>query len=172
MSKRKANWYQETEALLYNYKSFKIRIMALMQQMDVVREQLMPSMVPVYELREGTNYSMSSPVENAVINRLEGDTIQKLERKIKNMETLKEIVEISIDTMLDDDQKGLVELIYFQRLSWQQICSNRVIDKNTYYERKNEIVKIMAWCFGYMPDEEAQGMLGLFVDRALWKGAI
>jgi uncharacterized protein YheU (UPF0270 family) len=172
MSKKKTGWYQETEALLYNYKSFKIRIMALMQKIDVVREQLKPSMVTSYQLREGTNYGVSSPVENAVINRLEGDAVQKLERKIKNMETLNEIVEISLDTMLSSEQRQLVDMIYNQQRPWQQICNALSIDKNGYYDRKNEIVRVLAWCFGYMPDEEAEDMLGLFMDQALWKGAV
>lgn len=114
---RKSNWYRQTEALLYNHKSLKIRIMALVQRIDMVKEQLIPSMIPAYELRESANYSVSSPVEKAAIERLEGNTIQKLERKIKNLETMKKIVEISIDTMLDPEQKQLVNLIYNQKYS-------------------------------------------------------
>lgn len=169
MSRKKANWYQQTEALLYNYKSFKIRIMALMQRIDMVKEQLMPSMVPSYELREGAYYSVSSPVEKAAIERLEGDTIQKLERKIKNLEAMQEIVEISIDTMLDPEQRKLVKLTYFENLSWQQITIEMNINKNTYYEQKNNIVKVMAWCFGYLNEDEAREILGLFTEEALWR---
>lgn len=162
-------WYQQTEALLYNYKSFRIRIMSLIQQKEAVREELIPSMVPTYELREGINYNLSSPVEQAVINRLEGDMIQKLERKINNLATMQEIVEISLDTMLNGEQKELINLIYNQQLPWQQICDRLLIDKNTYYDQKNEIVKVLAWCFGYLPDEEAEMALGLFTDLSLWE---
>ncbi len=168
---RKSNWYQQTEALLYNYKSFKIRIMALMQRIDMVKERLMPSMIPAYELRESANYSVSSPVEKAVIERLEGDTIQKLERKIKNLEAMQEIVEVSIDTMLGPEQRRLVDLIYNQEQAWQQTCQSLHIDKNTYYRKKNEIVRVLAWCFGYLPDKEAEKVLGLFIDRTLWENS-
>lgn len=168
---KRNRWYQQTEALLYAYKSFRIRIMSLMQHIETVREQLMPSTVPAYELREGTNYSVSSPVEKAVIERIEGDMIQKLERKIKNLETMRGIVEISIDTMLDREQRQLVDMIYTQQQPWQQICDTLSIDKNTYYDRKNNIVKVLAWCFGYLPDEEAEEVLGLFMDETLWENS-
>lgn len=172
MSKKKNKWYQATEKLLFTYKSFPIRIMALMQQIEVVRQQLEPSLIANYELREGKTYNVSSPVEIAVINRLEGDAIQKLELKIKNLEALKRIVEISIDTMLDLEQRQLVKLIYTENMTWQEICIKLSIDKNTFYQQKNEIVKVLAWCFGYLPDSEVEEVLGMFMDQKLWREAV
>lgn len=169
MKNKKNQWYQATEKMLYTYKSFPIRIMALMQQIEIVRQQLEPSMIACYELREGKNYSVSSPVEKAAIDRIEGDAVQKLDLKIKNLRNLKEIVEISIDTMFDDEQRQLVDMIYYQNMTWQQICMELSIDKNTFYNRKNDIVKVLAWCFGYLPDDEAEQVLGLFIDQALWQ---
>ena len=169
MSRKKDKWYRQTESLLYNYKSFRIRIMALMQQITTFQEQFMPSMVSTYELREGTNYAVSSPVETAVINRIEGEAIRKLKRKVKNLETMQEIVEISVDTMLDNEQKRLVDFVYNQQQPWQICCQELHIEKNTYYQKKNEVVKVLAWCFGYLPDDEAEEVLGLFVDRSLWE---
>ena len=166
--KKMNQWYQATEKMLYTFKSFPIRVMALMQQIEVVREQLLPGMVPFNELREGTNYSISSPVENAVINSIESNKIQEIERKINNLETLKEIVEISID-MLDHEQQQLVDMIYCRNMTWQQICMDLAIDKNTFYARKNDIIKVLAWCFGYLPEEEAEKVLGIFIDQALWQ---
>lgn len=169
MKNKKNPWYQATEKMLYTYKSFPIRIMALMQQIEIVRQQLEPSMIASYELHEGKNYSVSSPVEKAAIDRIEGDAIQKLNLMIKNLETIKEIVEISINTMLDNEQRQLVEMIYCQNMTWQQICMQLSIDKNTFYNRKNDIVKVLAWCFGYLPDAEVEQVLGLFMDQALWQ---
>lgn len=149
---RKNNWYRATEALLYSYKSFPVRIMALMQQMDVVKEQLIPSVVPSYELREGTYYNISSPVESAVIERIEGDAIQKIERKIKNLETMKEIVEISVDIMLDDFERRIVDVTYNKEQPWQEACRTLGIEKSAYYERRRKIVQELAWCFGYLDE--------------------
>ena len=108
MRQKKNTWYKATEKLLYIYKSFPIRIMSLQQQIIMIRHQLEPSIITRYELREGTSNTVSSPVETAALNRIEGDTILKIERKIKNLECLKEIVEVSVDTMLDPEQSRLL----------------------------------------------------------------
>lgn len=169
---RKVNsWYRATERLLYTYKSFPIRIKSLTQQMENIRQEYEPSLTASYEWRPGKNHSKSSPVERAVLNRLEGDSLQKIEQKIRNLENMQEIVESSIDTMLDPEQKQLVEMIYWQQKSWQAICMDLSIEKNSYYCRKNDIVRVLAWCFGYMPDDEAERSLGLFMDQALWQMA-
>lgn len=167
MRNKKNPWYQATEKMLYTYKSFPIRIMAFTQQIETVREQLQPSMTVNYELHEGKNYAVSSPVEKAAIERIEGDAVQELEHKIKNLKNLKEIVEVSINTMLDDEQRQLVDMIYWQNKTWLQICMELSIDKNTFYNKKNDIVKVLAWCFGYLPDDEAEPVLGIFTDQAL-----
>lgn len=167
--RKKKTWYRATEKLLYTYKSFPIRIMSLMQQIEMIRQQYEPSMIASYDLREGKSYSISSPVETAVINALEGDTINKLQLKIKNLLALQEIVEISVDTMLDEPQKTLINKIYWKKCSWQEITMDLLLDKNTYYAQKDEIVKVLAWCFGYLPDEEVEEVLGIFIDQALWQ---
>ncbi|MEA4924928.1 MAG: hypothetical protein VB084_06390 [Syntrophomonadaceae bacterium] len=166
MSKKKDLWYRQTEVLLYKYRSFPIRIMALMQQKELLQEQMLPRTISTYEIREGSSgYNTSSPVENAVINRLEGDAIQKIDREIKELSSLRELIEISIDTMLTDEQKSLIQSIYYQQNSWQKTCDIMSIDKNTYYEKKNEIIKVLSWCFGYLPDLEVQEVLGLFMNQ-------
>ena len=171
MRQKQNGWYKATEKLLYTYKSFPIRIMSLMQQIEMVRQRLEPSMIASYELHEGATYSVSNPVEKSVIDRIEGDAILKLQCKIKNLEVLKQIVEVSVDTMLDSEQKRLVEKIYYKKHTWQEITIDMSIDKNTYYDSKNEIVKVLGWCFGYLPDEEVESVLGMFMDQALWKKA-
>ena len=60
-------------------------------------------------------------------------------------------------------------MIYYQKLTWQETCCELAIDKNTYYARKDEIIKVLAWCFGYLPDKEVEEVLGMFMDQALWK---
>lgn len=155
-------WYQQTEGLLYKYKSIPIRIMALLKQKEMLQEQMLPRTISTYEIREGSqSYRASSPIENSVINRLEGGAIQKIDREIKELDSLRELIEISIDTMLNDEQRGLIQSIYFQQNSWQRTCTIMSIDKNTYYDKKNEIIKVLSWCLGYLPDIEAKGALGL-----------
>ena len=169
--KKGNKWYKATERLLYTYKSFPLRIKSLLRQIENFRQELEPTMIAGYEPREGKSYSVSSPVERAVLERIEGDAILKIEQKIRNLETMQEIVEDSIGTMLDHDQQQLVEMIYWQQKTWQMICMELAIEKNTYYTRKNDIVKVLAWCFGYLPDDEAEQALGIFMDQALWQKA-
>jgi len=127
--------------------------------------------VSAYGLKEGRNYSVSSPVE-VDINRLiirQNELETKYQRKIENLQRWKEIVETSLEVMLDPDQRQLVEMTYFKRLPWQQICQQRVIDKNTYFNERRNIIKVLAWCFGYLDDEEAREVLGLFAEEELWQ---
>ena len=181
MSRKREKWYQKTESLLYNFPSFEIRIRSYMAIIEDTKNMLSadrfnfadtPSgIVSAYGLKEGRNYSVSSPVE-VDINRLiirQNELETKYQRKIENLQRWKEIVETSLEVMLDPDQRQLVEMTYFKRLPWQQICQQRVIDKNTYFNERRNIIKVLAWCFGYLDDEEAREVLGLFAEEELWQ---
>lgn len=106
------------------------------------------------------------------INRLiirQNELETKYQRKIENLQRWKEIVETSLEVMLDPDQRQLVEMTYFKRLPWQTICQDRLIDKNTYFNERRNIIKVLAWCFGYLDDDEAREVLGIFAEEELWK---
>jgi RinA family phage transcriptional activator len=115
--------------------------MVVGQQLDQVHSEI--------PYASSANFEISEP-----INILDGVAVRDLEKEIRRMQVLEEIVKSSINDMLNEDQKILVDLIYFQKLSWWQICDKLVINKNTYYKRKNELIKILAKCFNYIPDEE------------------
>lgn len=163
MRQKKNEWYRATEKMLYTYPSFEIRIMSLNQQAENLRQQMEPSIIFNYELREGRSNTVNSPVEKAVINRIESEPIIKVRQKIDQLKALKEIVQTSIDLMLNPEQTQIVQMIYFKKMTWQETCCDLCIDKNTYYARKDETVKILAWCFGYLPDEEVEEVLGVLV---------
>lgn len=169
MSKRSDKWYRQTEALLYAAKGFPIKIKVLQQQRDFILESIQPSIISNYNLIEGISYRVSSPVEAAAIKRADGDPVKWIDRKIKNLVALSDIVQTSIDTMLTRDQKDLVHRIYFRAQTWQIICNDLSIDKNTFYSQKNSVVSVLAWCFNYMPDDVAEEALGIFMDQALWQ---
>lgn len=164
---KKNHWFRATEKMLYTYRSFAIRIRSLTQRIEVIRQEMEPAIIGNYDLNEGKSYSVSSPVETAVINRIDGDIIRKLELKISNLVALQDIVECSINTMLTAEEKEMVNMIYFRQLPWQQVCMELHCDKNSYYAKKSDIIKILAWCFGYMPDDVAEEVWGLFADQAL-----
>jgi len=181
VSRKREKWYQKTESLLYNFPSFEIRIRSYMAIIEDTKNMLSadrfnfadtPSgIVSAYGLKEGRNYSVSSPVE-VDINRLiirQNELETKYQRKIENLQRWKEIVETSLEVMLDPDQRQLVDMTYFKRLPWQTICQDRLIDKNTYFNERRNIIKVLAWCFGYLDDDEAREVLGIFAEEELWK---
>lgn len=177
MSRKREKWYQKTESMLYNYPSFEIRIRSHQAIIEEVKgsniglSDATPSgTIGSYGSKDGTSYNVSSPVERDVNHFVikQNELEAKYRRKIENLKRWKEIVETSIDIMLDPDQRELVDLAYWQRLSWQQICQQMIIDKNTFFNKRRDIVKVLAWCFGYLDDDEAREILGLFAEEELW----
>ena len=128
-------------------------------------------LIGAYGDKQGNSYNISSPVEADINNLLvrQVEVEAKYRRKIENLQRWKEIIETSIDIMLDPDQRQLVNLAYFKRLPWQRICQDKLLDKNTYFNERRNIVKVLAWCFGYLDDDEAREVLGLFAEEELWK---
>lgn len=164
---KKNPWYQHTESLLYKRKSFPLRIISLREDIEMIRELPGPSIVPNYELREGKSYSVSSPVEKAAIVRC--DAILKKEREIESLEKLIKKIDDAIETILNDEQKSLVKMKYYQNKTWQEICLSLSIDKNTFYDQKNNIILNLAWCIGKLPKDEAEKELGLFLEPVVWQ---
>jgi RinA family phage transcriptional activator len=164
---KKNTWYQHTESLLYNRKSFPLRVISLRQEIEMIRELPGPSIVPNYELREGKNYSVSSPVEKAAIVRC--DAILKIEREIESLEKMIKKIDDAINTLLNTEQRRLVDMKYSQSMTWQQICIELSIDKNTFYDLRNDIIKNLAWSIGKLPKDEAEKELGLFMEPVVWQ---
>lgn len=178
MSRKREKWYQKTESMLYNYPSFEIRIRSHQAFIEEVKgsniglSDTTPSgTIGSYGSKDGTSYNVSSPVERDVNHYIvkQNELEAKYRRKIENLKRWKEIVETSIDIMLDPGQRELVNLTYWKRLSWQQVCDQMVLDKNTFFNQRRDIVKVLAWCFGYLDDDEAREILGLFAEEELWK---
>ncbi len=162
---KKSKWYQEAEAILYNYKSFPIRVHALEERIKALQNNVMPSsrtLVSSYQLREGKNYGVYSPVENDAIKDL--DSIFKMEQKIKQLSTIIEIIDHSVEVMLDEEEKAIIDLTYNKQKSWQYICSDlgiQGLEKDVYYRKRKQIIHKMAWCLGILPDDEGEKLLGI-----------
>lgn len=162
---KKSKWYQETEALLYNYKSFPIRVQALEEMLRASSQDAAPSsqtLVSSYQVREGRTYGVYSPVENDAIRDLEA--VHKTKQKIKQLNTLIEIIDHSIETMLDEEEKAILDLTYVKRKSWQYICSDLGIqgmEKDVYYRKRKQMIHKLSWCLGILPDQEAEKFLGI-----------
>jgi len=162
---RKKKWYQETEALLYNYKSFPIRMRALEEKIKTWQDHIIPSsqtLVSSYRLREGKYYGVYSSVENDAVRDLEA--MHKTQQMIRQLQNLIKIVDHSLEIMMDEEEKAIIDLTYNKKKSWQYICSDIGIpglEKDVYYRRRKQIIHKMAWCLGLLPDDEADELLGI-----------
>lgn len=114
-------WYKPTEALLYYYKSFPIRILS-------------------FKLRR-----------SQLIIPGDQETIKKLDQQIEKLTALAQMIESSIDQQLDPVQQELVKRVYYERQPWQAVCNDLSISKSNFYREKNRIIEILAYLWGYIP---------------------
>jgi DNA-directed RNA polymerase specialized sigma subunit len=145
-------WYRATERLLYTYPGMEVRIEALTEQLNIVKDCISPRTVGRYERVEGKMYSVGNKVERAAIERIENQEVQRLQRKIRKLKATKEIVEKSLETVLTGEEKAMVKLIYWDQLTWEEICDIMGISRYPFYTRKNKLIRKLAWCFGYLDD--------------------
>ncbi|MGS0763716.1 hypothetical protein [Syntrophomonas curvata] len=120
------------------------------------------TLVSSYRLREGKYYGVYSSVENDAIRDLEA--VHKTQQMIQQLKTLMELVEHSLEIMMDAEEKAIINLTYNQKKSWQYICSDlgiQGLEKDVYYRKRKQIIHKMAWCLGLLPDEEADEVLGI-----------
>jgi hypothetical protein len=149
-------WYRATEKLLYMYPGMEVRIEALNNQVDIVKNLISPRIVSRYEVIEGKSYRVGNAVEQATIERIESREIGRLQRKIRKTKSEKEVVERSLGILTEEEQL-LVKMIYWDQLPWSDICDISGVSRNTFYEKKNKMVKKLAWCYGYL-DDKAMGL--------------
>lgn len=120
------------------------------------------TLVSSYRLREGKYYGVYSSVENDAIRDLEA--VHKTQQMIQQLKALMELVEHSLEIMMDAEEKAIINLTYNQKKSWQYICSDlgiQGLEKDVYYRKRKQIIHKMAWCLGLLPDEEADEVLGI-----------
>lgn len=156
-NKKRDRWYQATEKLLYMHPSFPIRVAALREQI-LELENMELKVTAVYSGDGAQKSGVSEQVASMAVRVVDG--VGRLERKIKNLEALYVIVERSVNTMLDEEQQRMVDLIYYKGKSWEEVCRVMGIDKNTYYDKKHAMIRVLAWCFGQIDSGEVMIEVG------------
>lgn len=129
--------FRHVEAELYNYYRTK-------KQIKRLREQIMFSSVDVIKGGANSVMTASRPTE-AIATRLVEN------RKLRNMEEIVSAIE-SVYEDLDDTQKKLVRLRYFERKpwNWSRIAMECHIHEQTAYKYRREIVKAIAEEVGWL----------------------
>lgn len=147
MSTNRNNWYRKTEKMLYIYPL----VETLIKDESRFNDNGLTS-----------NYSfescncVSSPAKKKGYHQLELILEMTLRRwNIRTLRCWKEVVEISIDVMLSPEQYDLVQLIYWKRIPLEKICEEKAINKNTLSKQRRDIMNLLAWCFGFLKNEDA-----------------
>lgn len=143
------NWYQTTEKLLYRYPCMQARISALELELEEVNEKITPKIIATYKAMEGKSYQVSNPIEETAIKRME--VIKKIEKQLKKTRTMQKVIEQAVAT-LGDEEKELVRLFYWKNLNWEVVSEALGMSRYPFYTRKNQLVKKLAWCFGFVEE--------------------
>lgn len=169
MKKKQQQWYRRTEKKLYDFKKMPYQRDSLLQQLEILKLQLMPSVTSSYEPRYSANHNVSNPVEKAVIERNEGKIVQQLEVRLKVIESDIVVIEAAMLNIFNKEQKEIVRLHYFEQRAWSYTADAMGMSRSTYFRERNQIVKDMAWLFGYLPKSESEDYMGvLLMEPALW----
>lgn len=112
MDKKKA--INIIEHHLRSYKTYEIGIKNLKKSLG----DILPSITTNYTLREGTNgsFDITSKVENAVLDRLEGSKAIYLREQIRELETMLSSIKEAIEA-LGDDEKEFIQARYIDGYS-------------------------------------------------------
>ncbi|GAA0735406.1 sigma factor-like helix-turn-helix DNA-binding protein [Clostridium oceanicum] len=112
------NLYKKTEYMLYNYKDLIAKEMNLTLDIRDLKLNYEGIRAAQYKEHTGNTNKFNSNVENEIISK---------EKKIEYLESVKEHIQIKIKKIesaiaaLEDRQKKIIELRYFNKLSWNKI---------------------------------------------------
>lgn len=139
----KTDLFKKTEKILYNYKKLSNEIESIDMQIIAISNDVSIAGVS-YDIKTGKTNKFSSSVENDVVMREEhnAEIIERLKKKKEGIITLKKLVNIALNT-LEPEEVKIIELRYFQKMSWIQIGMELIMDNNTCHKKRNTIVTDM-----------------------------
>lgn len=112
--------YKKIEAILYNYNLNKAQIKSLNLEIEYMKNIYGDLNSISYKEKIKSTNKFSSIVENELIKK--EDEIKKLENKKRLKEVEIEKVNIAL-SVLDDREKGIIEMRYFEKYSNIQIAA-------------------------------------------------
>ena len=117
MNKKKA--IKAIENHLYNYKSYKVAVRNLQNQLD----SIMPNLTTSYELKEGSTgvFKIWSSTEQAVLDRLESARALQIHEQIRNFKMIISSIDEALNA-LGEQERLYVELRYFEGLNTERIA--------------------------------------------------
>jgi len=117
MNKKKSIKIIETH--LRNYRSYKVAIRNLQNQLDLI----MPNVTTSYELKEGSTgvFKIWSTTEQVVLDRLESARALQINEQIRNYQIIIDSIEEALNA-LGEQERLYVELRYFEGLNTERIA--------------------------------------------------
>ena len=117
MNKKKSIKIIETH--LRNYRSYKVAIRNLQNQLDLI----MPNVTTSYELKEGSTgvFKIWSTTEQVVLDRLESARALQIDEQIRNYQIIVDSIEEALNA-LGEQERLYVELRYFEGLNTERIA--------------------------------------------------
>lgn len=85
--------------------------------------------------------------------------LERFRKRIEYLKAWKEVVDLSMDIMLDDDERAVIENCYFRRLSVRAGCRLFGISLPVYYGIKRRALETLGWCFGMVDEDELDELM-------------
>ena len=117
MNKKKSIKIIETH--LRNYRSYKVAIRNLQNQLDLI----MPNVTTSYELKEGSTgvFKIWSTTEQVALDRLESARALQINEQMRNYQIIIDSIEEALNA-LGEQERLYVELRYFEGLNTERIA--------------------------------------------------
>jgi len=150
------NWFRATEWYLFNFSQFPAMAAARRARVEDIREGYIPSLIPVYELREGQRgNTVSSPVEKAAIKIADDEEIKLLEKEIRFYDRWYPAVRQLVDKRTPFVKK-FIAIVYIEQtppaLAWEKLG----YEKSQFYREKQKIVRQLAIELGFLHDVQGR----------------
>jgi DNA-directed RNA polymerase specialized sigma24 family protein len=135
MDKKKA--LAVVEHHLRSYKTYQIGIKNLQKSLN----DILPSITTNYTLREGTNgsFDITSNVETAVLDRLEGSKAIYLREQIRELETIIQSIDEAV-AALGEKEREFITYRYFEGFDVDKTSSMMGYSTDGLYRFRNRIL--------------------------------
>jgi DNA-directed RNA polymerase specialized sigma24 family protein len=135
MDKKKA--INLIEHHLRSYKTYEIGIKNLQKSLD----DILPSITTNYTLREGTNgsFDITSKVEMAVLDRLEGSKAIYLKEQIRELQTIISSINIALEALGENDRR-FVQLRFIEGYNMDKVAQDVHASVDNCFKIRNRIM--------------------------------
>lgn len=135
MDKKKA--INIIEHHLRSYKTYEIGIENLKKSLD----DILPQVTTNYTLREGTNgsFDITSKVEDAVLDRLEGSKAIYLREQIRELETVLSSIQKALNA-LGDDERYFIKTRYIDGFSIIKTAQSMNMSEQNCFRLRNQVM--------------------------------